>query len=64
MLYAVFVGLTMNQVVLRLTPLPVGPLNLEYAVTGWMTLGVVLGIPIAYNAYKYYGVDTPSKSKA
>jgi hypothetical protein len=56
MLYAVFVGLTMNQLVLRLTPLPVGSLNLEYAVTGWMTLGVVLGIPIVYNAYKYYGV--------
>src|SRR5688572_22683402 len=58
MLYAVFVGLTMGQLVLRLTPLPVSPLDLSRAVTGWITLGVVLGIPIAYNAYKYYGVDS------
>jgi hypothetical protein len=56
MLYAVFVALMMGQVILRLTPLPRNNFNLSYAVTGWITLGVIFGIPIAYNAYKYYGV--------
>src|SRR5438105_946313 len=49
MLYAVFVALVMNQLILRLTPLPVGPLNVSLAIPGWLTLGVVLGIPIAWN---------------
>lgn len=56
MLYAVFVSLTVGQVILRLTPLPHNQFNLSNAIIGWLTLGVVLGIPIAYNAYRYYGV--------
>jgi hypothetical protein len=58
MLYAVFVSLAMSQVILRLTPLPSGSFSLSNSIVGWFTLGVVLGIPIAYNAYKYYGVDS------
>lgn len=61
MLYAVFVALVVNQLILRLTPLPVRPFDLSAALPGWLTLGVVLGIPIAYNTYRYYGVDTPEQ---
>ena len=57
MLYAVFVNLVMSQLVLPLTPLPTAAFNLGGALVGWYTLGVVLGIPIAYNAYKFYGVE-------
>lgn len=57
MLYAVFVNVTMGQVILRLSRLPVGPFNLGKAVPDWMILGVIFGIPIAYNAYKYYGAN-------
>jgi hypothetical protein len=58
MLYAVFVSSTMRFIVLPLTPLPPGgPYILIHAFMGWVTLGVVLGIPIAFNAYRFYGVD-------
>jgi hypothetical protein len=58
MLYGPFVGLTMGQLILKLTPLPSGPFSLSNSIVGWLILGVVLGIPIAYNAYKYYGADS------
>jgi len=61
MLYGVFVAVIMGQVILRITPLPGGPFNLSNSIVGWLTLGVVLGIPIAYNAYQYYGVENQSK---
>jgi hypothetical protein len=48
----------MGQVILPITPLPNGPFSLSNSIIGWITLGVVLGIPIAYNAYKYYKVDS------
>jgi len=57
MLYAVFVNQVMEQVILRLTPLPAGPFKLAETFIGWVTFGIVFGIPIAYNTYKYYGVD-------
>ena len=57
MLYAIFVNVVMTVVILPMSRLPPGPFNLNDSVLGWITLGVVLGIPIAYNAYKYYGVD-------
>ena len=57
MLYAVFVNQVMGQVILRLTPFPRGPFSLADEYIGWMTFGVVFGIPIAYNTYKYYGVE-------
>lgn len=58
MLYGPFVGLTMGQLILKLTPLPSSPFSLSNSIVGWLILGVVLGIPISYNAYKYYGVDS------
>jgi hypothetical protein len=59
MLYAVFVNLVMGQLVLPLTALPVhwGSFQLTTSqYVDWIVLGVVFGVPIAYNTYKYYGV--------
>lgn len=61
MLYGVFVSSTMRFIVLPLTPLPApGKFVLIDAFMGWITLGTVLGIPIAFNAYRYYRIkDNP-----
>lgn len=58
MLYAVFVSTVMSHIILPLSALPNNPFSLSHAIVGWLTLGVVLGIPIVYNTYHYYGVDT------
>lgn len=60
MLYAVFVAEAMGEFILPLTPLPHKDFDLSRSVIGWYTLGIVLGIPIVYNAYKYYRVDPKS----
>ncbi|HMH21045.1 MAG TPA: hypothetical protein VK563_04690 [Puia sp.] len=57
MLYAVFVNVVMEQLILRLTPLPVKPFILANSFISWVILGVLFGIPIAYNAYAYYGAE-------
>lgn len=57
MLYGVFVAVVMGQVILPVTPLPTSPFSLSNSIIGWITLGVVLGIPISYNAYRYYGAS-------
>jgi len=56
MLYAVAVNLFMSFVVLPLSALPSGG-SFEFARTfiDWIILGCCLGIPIAFNAYRYYG---------
>ncbi len=58
MLYAVFVNVVMGQGILRLSRLPVAPFKLADSIIGWIVFGLVFGIPIAYNAYKYYGVQS------
>ncbi|HEY3404440.1 MAG TPA: hypothetical protein VGK59_13720 [Ohtaekwangia sp.] len=62
MLYGVFVSEAMSNIILPLSALPASPFNLSRALIGWYTLGVVLGIPIVYNAYKYYGVASTDSS--
>ena len=57
MLYAVFVNVVMEQVILRFTPLPGRSFSLSHLYINWVILGVLFGIPIVYNAYKYYGVE-------
>jgi hypothetical protein len=57
MLYAVFVNVVMGLVILPLSRLPTGPFSVANSIVGWITLGVLFGVPIAYNAYKYYGLD-------
>ena len=56
MLYAVFVNLTVNQLIIRLTPLGPWAFNLNKAFPDMLIFGVVFGIPLAYSAYRYYGV--------
>jgi hypothetical protein len=56
MLYSVFVNQVMEQI-LRLTPLPSSPFSLSRAFIGWVSFGIVFGIPIVYSTYKYYRVE-------
>ncbi|AEW01126.1 hypothetical protein A4D02_14285 [Niastella koreensis] len=56
MLYAVFVNLAMDFI-LKLTPLPSRKFKLAESFIDWIILGVIFGIPIVYNTYKYYGVQ-------
>jgi len=56
MLYAVFVNLAMKFLILPLTPLPGSDFILERSFIEWTILGIVFGIPIVYNAYKFYGI--------
>jgi hypothetical protein len=57
MLYGIFVSQAM-ALILKLTLLPSGgPFNLAGVFIAWIELGVIFGIPIAYNTYKYYGVE-------
>jgi hypothetical protein len=57
MLYAVFVDVVMGELILPLTPLPGGSFSVTHSYINWVILGVLFGIPIVYNAYKYYGVE-------
>jgi hypothetical protein len=56
LLYGYFVGAMMNFVILPMTPLPNNPFVFTRALIGWTILGVVLGIPIAISAYRFYNV--------
>jgi putative transposon-encoded protein len=57
MLYAVFVNCVMERLVLPLTPLGGGSFDLPQEYIGWVVFGVLFGIPIVVNTYKYYGVE-------
>ncbi len=57
MLYGIFASCVMSFIVLPLTPLPPQDFVPIRAFISWMILGVALGIPVAYNAYRYYEVD-------
>ncbi len=57
MLYAVFVNVFMGQVAIRLSRLPSWGFDVSNSFIAWVSFGVVFGIPIAYNAYKYYGIE-------
>jgi hypothetical protein len=57
MLYGVFVNQVMQWIILPLTPLPArGAFDLARVFIGWVTFGVVYGLPVVYNTYKYYHV--------
>lgn len=61
MLYGVFVNLFFNQVVLPLFPPPRWQFSVARSFIDWVVFGVIFGIPIAYNAYRYY-LTPPSGS--
>jgi hypothetical protein len=54
--YGIFVNVVVSLVINWLTPLPGNPFVLANVVVAWFILGLCLGIPIAYNAYRFYGV--------
>jgi len=56
MLYAVFVNVVFEQVILPFSRLPRIPFDVPRAFINWVIFGVVFGIPIVYNAYKHYRV--------
>jgi hypothetical protein len=56
-LYGVLASMFMGFVVLPLTPLPQYPFNLQGSLIGWSILGVVLGIPVAISAYRFYAAE-------
>ena len=55
-LYAIFVNVVVSLVINWFTPLPHNPFVLANVVVGWFVLSIALGIPIAFNAYRFYGV--------
>jgi hypothetical protein len=55
-LYGIFANLVVGQIIRWFTPLPSQPFNLSTVLVAWFILGIALGIPIACNTYKYYGV--------
>jgi hypothetical protein len=55
-LYGIFVNLVVWQIIQIFTPLPDNPFVLSNSLVAWFILGIALGIPIAYNAYRFYGV--------
>jgi hypothetical protein len=61
MLYGIFVNLAMRFIIMTVTPLPQPPFNLSKAVFDWILFGIVFGIPIVYNTYKYYSVKDSDK---
>ena len=64
-LYGPVIGATMTFVVLPLSKLhPRKEFNLLNALTGWIILGVVVGLPIAISAASYYKNRQPAASKA
>jgi hypothetical protein len=54
----------MRFIILPLTSLPRNPFLLSRAYIDWILLGVVLGIPIVYSAYKYYKVEDKTINKS
>jgi hypothetical protein len=54
--YGYVVGACMTFIVLPLSALPDSSFVLSKAILGWSILGAVLGIPIAFSAYRYYNI--------
>ena len=56
--YGVFVNIIVGLVIRWFTPLRAAPFVLANVVVAWFILAIALGIPIAYNAYRFYGVES------
>jgi hypothetical protein len=52
--YGFLVGMFMTFVILPMTRLPHNPFDWAWALKGWLILACMLGIPISYQANKYY----------
>jgi hypothetical protein len=62
-LYGVFVNLSMLFIVLPLTPLPSESFILSRVFIDWILFGIVFGVPVVYNTYRYYAVKERYDSK-
>ena len=56
MLYAVFVNLVVGQVILSFSRVSRMSFSVPRAFIEWVVFGITFGIPIVYNAYRYYDV--------
>jgi len=56
MLYAIFVNVFFEQVIIPLGHLGRFPFDVAHAYVNWVIFGVIFGLPIAYNAYKFYDI--------
>lgn len=54
MLYGVFVNVFFERLILPITRIPDSPFDLSRSYVNWVIFGLIFGVPIAYNAYKFY----------
>jgi|SRR6267142_1139139 len=59
LLYGFFIWAVMNLVVLPMTPLPSGTVDIGKALLDAVLLGVVIGLPVSLSARGYYGEVRP-----
>ncbi|RYU94622.1 hypothetical protein [Emticicia agri] len=55
--YGAFVWVIMNRIVVPLSNVTQGPFNITQAIVGMVVLMLMIGLPIAFNAHKYYAVE-------
>lgn len=56
-LYGAFVWVIINQIVVPLSNVTRGPFNITQAIVGMVVLILMIGLPIAFNAHKYYTAE-------
>lgn len=56
-LYGIFANLLVWGIINLFSPLRSTPFVLSNFLVPWLILIIALGIPIAYNAYRFYGID-------
>lgn len=57
LLYGAFVWLIMSRIIVPLSKVPQGPFNISQAIVGMVVLMLMIGLPIAFNAHKYYAIE-------
>lgn len=53
-LYGAFVWVIMNLIIVPLSNVTRAPFNITQAIVGMVVLMLMIGLPIAFNAHKYY----------
>jgi hypothetical protein len=55
--YGAFVWVIMNRLIVPLSHVSTGPFNITQAIVGMVVLMLMIGLPIAINAHKYYAFE-------
>lgn len=55
--YGAFVWVIMNIIVVPLSNVTTGPFNIVQAIVGMVVLMLMIGLPIAFNAHRYYALE-------